>query len=85
MTVISELTERTIITVILLFCVIQSAQVMLIKIVNVVIIILGMNSSVITDWLKTSDFDEVSTSLSIVKSHNLALIRLYLINVLHDE
>ncbi len=49
MTVISELTVRIMMTVILLFHVIQSAQVMLTEIVNVVIIVLDMNSSVITD------------------------------------
>ncbi len=58
---------------------------MLIKIVNVVIIILNIDSSVITDWLKTSDFDEDSMSLFIIKSHNSALIRLYLINILYDK
>ncbi len=49
MTVISELTIKIMITVILLFCVIQSAQVTSIKIINVVIIVSDMNSSVITD------------------------------------
>jgi len=58
---------------------------MSVKAVNVVVIVSDMNSSVITDWLETSGFDEVSMSLSTIKSHNSALIRLYLINVLHDE
>ncbi len=49
MTVIFKLTVRIIITVILLFCVIQSAQVTLTEIIIVVIIVLDMNSSVITD------------------------------------
>jgi len=49
MTVIFKLTVKIIIIIILLFCVIQSAQVTLIKTVNVVIIILNINSSVITD------------------------------------
>jgi len=49
MTVIFKLTVRMIIAVILLFCVIQSAQVMLTKTVDVVIVVSGMNSSVITD------------------------------------
>ncbi len=49
MTVIFKLTIRTIITVILLFCVIQSAQVMSIKTVNIVVVISDIDSSVITD------------------------------------
>ncbi len=48
-TVIFKLTIRTMITVILLFCVIQSAQVTLTETVVVVVIVLDMNSLVITD------------------------------------
>ncbi len=57
----------------------------LIEIVTVIIIVLDMNSSVIIDWLKTFNFNKNSTSLSIIKSYNSALIKLYLINVLHNE
>ncbi len=49
MTVISELTIRMMMTVILLFCVIQSAQVTSVKIINVIVIVSGIDSSVITD------------------------------------
>ncbi len=58
---------------------------MLIKTVNVVIIVLNINSSVITDWLETSNFNKISMSLFIIKSHNSALIKLYLINVLYNK
>ncbi len=58
---------------------------MLIKTVNVVVIVSDINSSVITDWLETSDFNEISMSSFTIKSHNSALIKLYLINVLHNE
>ncbi len=58
---------------------------MLTEIINVIIIILNINSLVITDWLETSDFDESSISFFTIKFHNSALIKLYLINILHDE
>ncbi len=49
MTVIFKLTIKIIIIIILLFCVIQLAQVMLTEIINVVVIVLDINSSVIID------------------------------------
>ncbi len=55
------------------------------KTVDIVIVILNINSSVITDWLETSNFNESLTSFFIIKFHNSALIKLYLINILHDE
>jgi len=58
---------------------------MLIKIVNIVVVISDMNSLVIIDWLKTFSFNKSLTLLFIIKSHNSALIRLYLINILHDK
>jgi len=83
-TVTSKLTVRTMMAVTLLFCVIQSAQVASAETIIVVIIVPGMNPPAITDWLKTSGFGGVSTSPPTIKSHNPALIRLYLIDVLHD-
>ena len=58
---------------------------MLIKTVDIVIIVLDMNSSVIIDWLKTFNFDEISMSFFTIKSHNSALIKLYLIDILHNK